>query len=102
MSSPPNSRARQVRCTTKSEVQSRALPPKAKMTAEVWTGRSRPKVVHSRSRLRSGQASSEAMVTPIRNPTTPPEDGGDGEGTDRRLHHVEVLRRRVTGGRVCI
>jgi hypothetical protein len=28
-----------------------ALPPKAKTTAEVWTGRSRPKVVHSRPRF---------------------------------------------------
>ena len=65
------SRARQVRCTTKKLVQISALPPKAKITADVCSGRNRPKVVYSNPRFSTGYASCKAMKSPASRPTTP-------------------------------
>ena len=47
------------------------LPPKAKITAEVWSGRSRPKLVYSSPRLSSGAQSWKAMMHPTRKPAMP-------------------------------
>ena len=47
------------------------MPPKAKITAEVCSGRRRPKLVHGRSKLSAGKASCQAMTSPTRKPTTP-------------------------------
>ena len=50
-----------------------ALPPKAKITALVCSGRSRPKfrMPCRNSKFSCGKASWQAMTTPTRNPTTP-------------------------------
>ncbi len=50
---------------------SSTLPPKAKITAEVCSGRSRPKLVHGRSRLSCGKASCQAMTSPTTKPAMP-------------------------------
>ena len=42
----------------------------AKTTAEVWSGRIRPKLNHG-PKLRSGYANCSAITTPTRNPTQP-------------------------------
>jgi len=47
------------------------LPPNAKITADVCSGRSRPKLVHGRSKLSAGQASCEAIRSPTVNPAMP-------------------------------
>jgi hypothetical protein len=47
------------------------LPPNAKITAEVWSGRKRPKVVYSMPRLSSGAQSWKAMMQPTRKPAMP-------------------------------
>jgi hypothetical protein len=47
------------------------LPPKAKMTALVWSGRRRPKVVHGRLRFAGHHAIWSAMMTPTSKPTAP-------------------------------
>ena len=52
------------------EVAMRALPPKPKITPDVWTGRRRPKLDQAASKRRLGQASWEAIQTPIPMPTT--------------------------------
>ena len=48
-----------------------AVPPKAKITAEVCSGRRRPKVVHSRSRFSAGKTICSAITRPTVKPTTP-------------------------------
>jgi hypothetical protein len=48
-----------------------ALPANAKMTALVWSGRSRPKLIHGSPKLNSGLASSSAMTMPTSMPTRP-------------------------------
>ena len=48
----------------------RALPPKAKITAEVWSGRSRPNDVQGRPKFSSGKASWKAMKVPAAKPIT--------------------------------
>ncbi|MNG16395.1 hypothetical protein D3C84_1003070 [compost metagenome] len=45
----------QVRCTEYNELANRAQPPKAKITALVCSGRKRPKLVHGKLKLSSGQ-----------------------------------------------
>jgi hypothetical protein len=52
----PTIRARQVRCTTYIEVAIRTLPPKAKITADVCSGRRRPNVTQGKSKLTDGEA----------------------------------------------
>jgi hypothetical protein len=47
------------------------FPPKAKMTAEVCNGRTRPKLSHARSKLSAGKASCSAIRSPIAKPATP-------------------------------
>ncbi len=47
------------------------LPTKAKITALVCSGRSRPKVSQEMPRLSRQSASCEAMITPSSIPTTP-------------------------------
>ena len=49
----------------------RPLPTKAKITALVWSGRSRPKVVYWRLRFSSGRNSWQAISRPARKPTNP-------------------------------
>ena len=49
----------------------RTLPPKAKITAEVWSGRMRPKLVQGRPRLSSGKESSSAAQSPTVKPAIP-------------------------------
>ncbi len=63
------------------------------MTAEVCNGLRRPKLVQGRSKLRSGKASCQAMTTPTRNPTTPPEHGGERRELDRAIHVALLLGR---------
>ena len=50
-----------------------ALPPKAKITALVCSGRRRPKFTMpcAQSKFSAGKASWKAMITPTRKPTTP-------------------------------
>ena len=47
------------------------MPPNAKITAEVWSGRRRPKLVHGKSKFNAGQASWEAINSPTENPAIP-------------------------------
>jgi len=47
------------------------LPVKAKITALVWSGRRRPKEIHGSSKLKTGAASSRAIMIPTSVPTTP-------------------------------
>ncbi len=49
----------------------RALPPKAKITALVCSGRRRLNVSHGTSKLRAGQSSWAAINTPTAMPTIP-------------------------------
>ena len=49
----------------------KALPAKAKMTALVCSGRSRPKLSHGMPKLRAGTASCSAMSSPTSMPTRP-------------------------------
>ena len=67
----PTMRARQVRCTTYIEVAIRTLPPNAKITADVCSGRSRPNERNETSRLSAGKASSSAIQSPTANPAMP-------------------------------
>ena len=53
---------RQVRCTTQKLVAISALPPKAKITADVCSGLRRPKLVHSSPRFSTGQASFDREI----------------------------------------
>src|SRR5512133_3828628 len=48
-----------------------AFPTKAKMTALVWSGRVRPKVVNSRLKFMDGMKICKAINRPARRPTTP-------------------------------
>jgi hypothetical protein len=47
------------------------LPPKAKITADVCSGRMRPKESQGRSKLRKGKASSSAAHSPTVKPAMP-------------------------------
>jgi hypothetical protein len=48
-----------------------ALPPNAKITALVCSGRRRPKLNHGKSKASPGQINSAAMMTPTSMPTMP-------------------------------
>ncbi|MFX4220767.1 MAG: hypothetical protein ACMVO3_07100 [Thalassobaculum sp.] len=71
-----------------------ALPPKAKITAEVCSGRTRPKLNHG-SMFRSGQASWAAATTPDEEADHPPEHGGEHADAHRPVH---VTVRIVVAG----
>jgi hypothetical protein len=47
------------------------LPPNAKITAEVCSGRRRPNEVHGRSKFSAGHASWHAISSPTVNPAMP-------------------------------
>ena len=64
-----------------------ALPPKAKITAEVCSGRSRPKLVQAESRLSAGKASCQAMIVADEEADHAPEHGGDHACAD---HPVRI------------
>ena len=49
----------------------KVLPPKAKITALVWSGRNLPKLVQGKPRFSSGIYNCAAMITPTSMPTTP-------------------------------
>ena len=70
-----------------------ALPPKAKITAEVCSGRSRPKVVHEAEvERREGELEGDERAQPEADDA--PEHGGDGEPPDHVLVVVDGAARR--------
>ncbi len=60
------------------EVATKTLPPNAKMTAEVCSGRNRPNVIHGRSKFSAGNASSSARPDTDQKSDNSPEHGNDG------------------------
>ena len=71
-----------------------ALPPKAKITALVCSGRSRPKLPMPcrNSKFSHGQASWLAMITPTRNPTTPQKVVAMTPAADDPVHVFAMVR----------
>src|SRR6188472_2624198 len=66
------------------------LPTKAKMTALVCKGRSRPNVVYCRFRFRSGQNNWQAMSKPALNPTRPQMTVAIAKARTMRLSYLNV------------
>lgn len=74
-----------------------ALPAKAKMTAFVCRGRSRPKASHGVT-LREGRARLEGDVQPHEHADQAPDEGGDHELPDDRVVVLEGVELCVHDG----
>ena len=66
------------------------LPTKAKMTAFVCSGRSRPKVVNWRLRFSSGQNNWQAISNPALKPTRPQMTVAIAKARTIRLSYLKV------------